>query len=352
VCVAAALAILTNIALFYARSNGVGDQLRGQEEATVRAARHDVGARPASAARVCANSPKGTGQLAGLVEAPSISLDAPVVEGTDDAQLAVAVGHVPASSWPGQIGTVVLAAHDVSWFSHIDHLGVGSDIDYVTPCLTYHYVVSGSEVVPTGTPVYNTTAQRLVLVTCYPLNALFLTPNRFLVEASLQSITTGGHQGTVPPPGQGSVPTSLPASVAAQVDPQVTTTAPLGLQSISGTPAAPWEESVNPINAEGSVLALYFGAIQVAETSPSEWSSVAPGVPAGAAAPLEGAQITGVPEPVTPTLAVAGYTLTGATIQATVEVSGGSNPGTYQVVMQATVQDARLVVTGWQMTPQ
>jgi sortase (surface protein transpeptidase) len=45
---------------------------------------------------------------------PALTLAAPVEEGTDDAELDVAVGHDPQSVWPGANGASVLLAHDVS----------------------------------------------------------------------------------------------------------------------------------------------------------------------------------------------------------------------------------------------
>ena len=59
---------------------------------------------------------------------PAIGLTAPVEEGTDDAELNVAVGHVPSSVWPGKTGNTVLEAHDVSYFVNIDQLKPGDTI--------------------------------------------------------------------------------------------------------------------------------------------------------------------------------------------------------------------------------
>ncbi len=123
----------------------------------------------------------------GELEAQSIGLNAPVVEGTGDAQLAVAVGHVPSSVWPSSAGTAVLSAHDVTWFSQIGQLKQGSTFQFVTPCETYRYVVTKTEIVKAGSPIYSTSASRIVLTSCYPFTALYLTPDRYLVEADLVS---------------------------------------------------------------------------------------------------------------------------------------------------------------------
>ena len=133
------------------------------------------------------------GQLVDAVlQVPSLGLSAPVFEGVDDPQLDIGVGHVPASSWPGFTGTDVLSAHDVTWFSHIDRLSVGNSISMVTLRHTFDYTVVSHSVVNAGSPIFQSTHGRLVLVTCYPLNALFITPQRYLVEATLIAVTNEG----------------------------------------------------------------------------------------------------------------------------------------------------------------
>jgi len=344
---------------FYVHSDSGGAALRRQ------IARNDAAATaapatspPATAShasistRACSQlDPKVAGRPAGLVEAPEIGLDAPVVQGDTDAQLAVAVGHVAASAWPDQAGTSVLVAHDVSWFSGIDHLHPGQTVRFVGRCSTRWYTVTAGRVVRAGSPVFNTTTPRLVLVTCYPLDALFLTPQRYEVTATLTKVTFGGTRPTAPTAGAGTLRTSLPASVAAAVEPRVTTTAPLGQLHIAGSPTAAWRQSTRPFDAAGSALELYFGALQIAETAPGSWHQVAPNVPATAISALDGATVTAVPGPVTPTLEVRGGTVTGANVQTTVTLAGGPSPSTDTITMAATVRDGRLVVTGWRMTP-
>ncbi len=309
------------------------------------------GVTPARIASACHPSdPTVAGRPAGLVEAPSVGLDAPVAQGDAESQLADAVGHVPASSWPDQVGTTVLVAHDISWFSRINHLRPGQEVAFVGRCATRWYTVTSGRVVRAGSPVYNTTTPRLVLVTCYPLDALFLTSERYEVTAVLTKVTLVHRPRPTLSTSAGTLPTSLPASVVAEVGPRVTTTAPLGRLLHAGTPSTAWSESNRSINAAGSALELYFGALQVAERSPSLWSRVAPGVPPADAAPLDGATVTGVPGPVTPTLHVQGSTVTGATVASTVELAGGPDPGTYTITMTAAVHTGRLTVTGWLLT--
>src|ERR1022692_3817452 len=171
---------------------------------------HPAHGTPAKSAATESGRASGSGPgPRGLLEAPALGLVAPVEEGAGDALLSDAVGHIPASAWPGRPGTSVFAAHDVTWFSGIDRLKAGDDIRYVTSCRTYTYRVTMHRVVPAGYPVYNTATPSIVLDPCYPLNALYLTSTRYLVYGTLSTISptsaslirrSGSPQLTVPVP--------------------------------------------------------------------------------------------------------------------------------------------------------
>ena len=145
-----------------------------------------LGAAGSGGPRIKRRAPGGQGPY-GLLEVPALGMVAPVLQGTDDSVLSDAVGHDPASVWPGQAGTSVLSAHDVTWFSRIGKLKPGNEIRYVTPCRTYTYRVTSHAIVAAGSLVYGSKTARLVLDTCYPLDALFITSTRYLVYADLIS---------------------------------------------------------------------------------------------------------------------------------------------------------------------
>ena len=131
-----------------------------------------------SAAAPCVQATPQLGQLAGVLTIPALGLEAPVEEGTDDAELDVAAGHAPASVWPGTAGSSVMLAHDVSYFVHLGDLKAGDLITYRNQCSTVSFQVTGQQVVAAGSPVYNSTTPTLVLDTCWPPNALFFTPHQ------------------------------------------------------------------------------------------------------------------------------------------------------------------------------
>jgi sortase A len=349
--VVAGLAIAGHIGWFYWRSHTVGDALIARARSDIRDGASGVPCDPGAAPATAASSHGGLSP-AGLLAAPAIGLQAPVVEGVGNAQLDVAVGHVPGSVWPGQLGTAVLSAHDVSWFSRIDHLHPGDTVTFTDRCQTLRYRVVGDQVVKSGSPLYSTLAPRLTLVTCYPLDALFLTPQRYVVEADLVSVSNHGAGAPRPPVLPPPLVVPAPPALAAQGLTLATNDAPLGTLGLTGSPSVTWQQSPVPLQVESSVLALYFAAVRSAEQRQAAWwQAVAPGVPLAKAAPLAGAAVARNDRSVTPVLDVEGTTVTGATVTARPEVAGGSRPGVYALTMTAAVRGSDLVVTGWSMVP-
>jgi sortase A len=276
----------------------------------------------------------------GLLEAPSLGLVAPVLDGTGDDVLAVAVGHVPASVWPGQPGTSVLSAHDVTWFSGLTRLRTGDQLRYVTPCTTYSFQVTSHAVVNAGSPVYNTAAGRLVLDTCYPLDALYFTPTRYLVYAVLTG--SAATQPAVAAPANWPVPdVPVPAELANQGLSLNQNYAPLGTLSITGDAEPAWQQSSAPMQLEAAGLTEYFGLLRsAAQDQAGWWRDLAPQAPMPTA--LTGATITGYSTRLRITLDVTGSRPQGVTLTAVVTLSNGA---TRTLTVGETVTGGKLLAT-------
>ncbi len=319
------LALATNVALFYLHYKGGGSRLLAAEQRL-------VAAQPVMPSRhgfsgACAPPSGPDGSLQGELLIPSLRLRAPVVQGDGSAQLAVAVGHVVSSVWPGSVGTAVLAAHNVSWFSRIDMLRAGSTIRYRTPCATYTYAVTSQRVVDAGSAVASGNAPVLVLDTCYPLDALWFTSRRYLVTATLQRSTpraVSAAPGSSPQvSGDGSATTpSLPSR------PADLPSVPLGTLRLSGSPTDSFRQSLAPVHAELSLVQLFQRSLA------SDLSG--PGAPFAAASVqtyLRGLSID---------LRVAGTQVQSARATAVVQLSGGAAPGAYRLRFTAVRG-----ITGW-----
>jgi len=115
---------------------------------------------------------------------PAIQYSAAVVEGVDRKDLARGPGHYPTTAWPGQSGTVGVAAHNMYWLS-FNRLKAGDRVELRTAHGLFVYEIAGSKITvasdvgvlePTGRP-------SLTLTTCYPLWAGVLATKRLVFFA-------------------------------------------------------------------------------------------------------------------------------------------------------------------------
>lgn len=130
---------------------------------------------------------KVSGGAIGKITIKSLSLEVPIVEGTDDAALSKGAGHLSSSVLPGKKGTSILAAHNITFFKTIGRLKVNDTIQVNTKTGIYNFRIYDTKIVHTGDPVYQTETPSLVLETCYPFSTIQATPYRYLVFASIQS---------------------------------------------------------------------------------------------------------------------------------------------------------------------
>lgn len=126
-----------------------------------------------------------TGSMLGHLMISKLNINAPIVQGTSLNILADSAGHLSTSVLPGEIGTTVIAAHDVTYFHHINELKPGDILTVETAQGTFEYRVQSHKIIHVGTNVVNTPYPSLVLETCYPLNALTLVDRRYIVTATL-----------------------------------------------------------------------------------------------------------------------------------------------------------------------
>jgi sortase A len=262
----------------------------------------------------------------------------------------------------------------VTWFSGIGRLRPGDVLRYVTPCRTYTFQVTAHHVVAAGSPVYTTVASTLVLDTCYPFNALYLTSTRYLVYASLtgaspthplralppdpQRPLPPDPQRPLPPDPQRPLPPGPPAPRVPAPAPLVAqglgldhNDAPLGALTITGSPSASWRQSSAPLTVERVALEAYFGAIRSAEQGQrSWWADLAPAVPVSAAAPLWGGELSGYDSALDIALRVDGGDPAGATLTAVTETRTAAGAvGAYTITVRETISTGRLLVTGFSM---
>ncbi|MCL6517995.1 class D sortase [Alicyclobacillus sp.] len=152
----------------------------------------------ANAARGLWTPAPAIGQRLGQLVIPRINLSAPVIEGTNEAQLDAGAGHDPSTALPGEGGNIFLAGHRDTVFARLRGIRVGDDILVDTVYGRFVYRVTGTRVVPASdvSVLAPTPDERLTLCTCYPFVYIGAAPDRFIVTARLvESPVAGGTQG-------------------------------------------------------------------------------------------------------------------------------------------------------------
>lgn len=358
--VAAATTVQIRAMLWTAHSNSVGHSLVLKEEQARRAAAartrtssargQDVGpcATPSTTTTTTTTSAGAPTGPIGLLVIPAIGLTAPVEEGTGDAELSVAVGHLQTSASPGTAGNAVLEAHDVSYFVNIDELTPGATILYETPCTTYTFTVQGHQVIAQGSPLFNTPGPTLSLLTCWPTDALWFTPTRYLVTATEVKVTPNTGAPTVAEvPASAIAPTvPAPAALAAQGLTLATNSVPMGTMSVAGTPDPAWVEGPGPLVVQDSAVESFIAGVKaLAQSQLGWWDAIAPGVQAPSA--LVGARIDDYDASLDVTVMAAGTEATSVELTDTATVTGGPAPGVYRITVTQGVSDDDLVITSW-----
>jgi sortase A len=119
------------------------------------------------------------------IRIPKLGYMAAVKDGVDSGVLYAGPGHYPTSMWPGNPGTVGVAAHNVYWIN-FPELVKGDEVDIETRYGLYRYRVTGSEIVsPNDRTVLVPSADGyyLTLTTCWPLWAGAFATKRYVIFA-------------------------------------------------------------------------------------------------------------------------------------------------------------------------
>jgi len=125
-----------------------------------------------------------TSGLVGRLEIPRLGVSAMITEGVDKKALARGIGHIPETSFPGELGNVALAAHRDTYFRRLKDIALGDRIRLSTPGGVILYEVEWVQVVePNRTDLLESTPDpELTLVTCYPFHWVGNAPKRFVVR--------------------------------------------------------------------------------------------------------------------------------------------------------------------------
>ncbi|MEG1285050.1 MAG: class D sortase [Romboutsia sp.] len=114
--------------------------------------------------------------IVGILKIPKINLEVAVKEGTDKETLKYAVGHFEQTAMPGEDGNFSVAGHRAyttnKFFSNLDKLEIGDELNMLYMDTTHSYKVNSIEVVePDEVEVVDSMdkdKKEITLVTCTP----------------------------------------------------------------------------------------------------------------------------------------------------------------------------------------
>jgi sortase A len=127
-------------------------------------------------------------QQARQIQIPAIGVSAPIVLGDGWEQLKKGVGQHVGTANPGEVGNVVVSAHNDIFgelFKDLDKLKTGDTVILTTQDRSFTYVITGTQIVePTRVDLMAPTPEKtLTMISCYPYR---IDTHRIVVTAILQ----------------------------------------------------------------------------------------------------------------------------------------------------------------------
>jgi sortase A len=129
-----------------------------------------------------------------VLRAPTVGIEVPVFDGTDELVLNRGVGRITGTARPGEPGNIGIAGHRDGFFRALKDIAVGDSVTLDTGAHLTAYVVESIKVVTPAnvTVLARTTIPSLTLVTCYPFYFVGDAPRRYIVRSVLKGRQDGG----------------------------------------------------------------------------------------------------------------------------------------------------------------
>lgn len=176
-CMAAGLVLLASFG--YGMWNGHAEQQRLDQRW-----QYVIGTRVPSAHAVDPSMKRPIDGIDFAIRIPKLGYYAAIREGVDSGVLYSGPGHYPTTRWPGDPGTVGVAAHNVYWIN-FPQLVKGDEIDLETRYGVFRYDVTWTQIVnPDDRTALVTDANgyHLTLTTCWPLWAGAFATQRYIIH--------------------------------------------------------------------------------------------------------------------------------------------------------------------------
>lgn len=127
-----------------------------------------------------------TGDTIGLFYIPRLDREIPIIEGTDEDELAQGVGHYKDTGFPGENKQILLSGHRDTVFRQFGELEHGDELHIKMEHGTFIYVIQDHEIVDADDRTVIDPSREdeyLTVSTCYPFSFVGSAPDRYVVYA-------------------------------------------------------------------------------------------------------------------------------------------------------------------------
>ncbi len=123
------------------------------------------------------------GDTMGVLEVPKLGKKIPIIEGTDEKELEIGVGHYLGTALPTQNDQIVLSGHRDTVFRRFNELEIGDTFVVQLEYGEFTYEIVDTKIVDADDrTIIKSTApnEELVVTTCYPFGYIGNAPDRFI----------------------------------------------------------------------------------------------------------------------------------------------------------------------------
>jgi len=126
------------------------------------------------------------GETVGVLYIPRLDREIPIIEGTDEEELAQGVGHYKDTGYPGENRQILLSGHRDTVFRQFGELENGDEFHIKMEHGTFIYEINDHEIVAAdNTSVIDPSRkdEYLTVSTCYPFSYIGSAPDRYVLYA-------------------------------------------------------------------------------------------------------------------------------------------------------------------------
>lgn len=132
------------------------------------------------------------GDKFGTINMPTIGVSVPLYHGDSMDILKKGAGHYSGSFFPSEGGTILIAAHNrQEYFKYLPKLNINDEIIINTVYGNFYYQVLSGKVMKVNELEkieFQQEKELLVLYTCYPVDALGYTNERYVIYGTLERV--------------------------------------------------------------------------------------------------------------------------------------------------------------------